>query len=93
MESFAKSIELPNNIVYILSVTSEDNGELSLLFLQVNEHSEETGDDVVFALSKHFHQILLFLGKLFFIFALIVFCLFIAIFFVLYDLFPKRNPI
>jgi hypothetical protein len=47
-----------------MTESSEYNREFSLLFLQEDESSEERWDEVVLALSKHLHHILLILCQL-----------------------------
>ena len=63
MVAVAESVELPLDLVEVVSKSSENDGELSLLFLEVDQGSEERWTDVVLAFTKELHQVLLVLGQ------------------------------
>ena len=63
MVTVAESVELPLDLVEVVTKSSENNGELSLLLLEVDQGSEERRADVVLAFTKELHQVLLVLGQ------------------------------
>jgi len=62
MKTLTELVELPFNLLEVMSVSSEANGEFSFLLFQSDKSSEERWDQMVLTLTKHSHHHFLFIS-------------------------------